>query len=145
MQSIHFRSHFRLPPLAPQRCELDELCSQVFQFIPLGCRAKLEVALAEPAPAAAQLAGRMGAARVPGMTAGTAAAIGHGRAKFLQEDVQLRRTELELAVLQLAHQVLLERPAAWTVGQLIDQFRQLSVQFLDGLENTQGSERGCRR
>src|SRR6266478_5795386 len=129
---------------APQRWELDELGSQALQFLPLGCRAKLEVALAEPAPAAAQLAGGMGPTRVLGMTAGTVAAVRHGRAEFLKEDDQLRRTEPELAVLQLAHQVLLERPAARTLGQPIDQLRQLSVQFLDGLENTQGSESGRR-
>src|SRR5260370_23464272 len=99
--------------------------------------------MVEPAAAAAQSAGRMRPTGVHGMTAGTAAAIGHGRAQFLNEDVQLRRTGLELAVLQLAHQVLLERPAARTLGQLIDQLRQLSVQCLDCLENTQGSESSC--
>ena len=40
--------------------------------------------------------------------------------------------------------MLLKRRAARTLGKLIDQLRQLSVQFLDCLENTYGGESGCR-
>ena len=60
------------------------------QLLAFRFRADFEFPLAEPTPAAAQLAARLDPALVLGVAARTGAAIGRRRAELLGEDMQLR-------------------------------------------------------